>query len=306
MVKESRSHRCAKGFKNGTALLQHMNQPYASCRLRFENPPSPHHRPSRASIQRPQLFNNAGTSPEAEMPDLTGSHAAAVSLDTTWDGDVSMNMEEDLPVRQHTNASYFIEEHPGASKIFGQGETLLDHFYNDEYSHLRAESPYYPFASHGEWELASFLLRSNLSMSALDDFFKLSMVMVLNILLRVLYGLIRIHRLNVSLCPSAQLRICAVGLSCFLLGQSGNAKLGILVIRQSSQSSSFTEIPWSASSPFCKVRLSRTFSNSRHSDCSRQLNERSTFSQNGCQGRLRGRCRFVFTNPFGRTHLTTP
>jgi hypothetical protein len=247
------------------------------------------------------------------MPDLTGSHAAAVSLDTTWDGVVSMNMEEDLPVRQPTNTSsnlntvsYFIEEYPGASKIFGQGETLLDHFYNDEYSHLRDEFPYYPFASRGEWELASFLLRSNLSMSALDHFFKLSMVMVLNILLRVLYGLIRTHRLNVSLCPSAQQRICAVGLSCFLLGQSGNAKLGILVIRQSMQSSSFTEIPWSASSPFCKVRSSRTFSDSRHSGCSRQLNERSAFSQNGCQGRLRGRCRFVFTYPFERTHLTTP
>lgn len=113
------------------------------------------------------------------MPDVTGSHAAAVGLDTTWDGDVLMNMEEDLPVRQPTNTSsvsYFIEEYPGASEIFGQGETLLDHFYNDGYSHLRDQFPYYPFASHSEWELASFLLRSDLSMSALDDFFKLSMV----------------------------------------------------------------------------------------------------------------------------------
>jgi hypothetical protein len=124
------------------------------------------------------------------MPDLTGSHAATVGLDTTWDGDVLMNMKEDLPVWQPTNTSsnlntvsYFIEEYPRASKIFGQGETLLDHFYNDEYSHLHDEFPYYPFTLHGEWELASFLLHSDLSMSALDDFFKLSMVIVLHILL---------------------------------------------------------------------------------------------------------------------------
>jgi hypothetical protein len=38
---------------------------------------------------------------------------------------------------------------------------------------------YYPFASRDEWELAAFLLRSDLSLASIDSFLSLKLVSVL-------------------------------------------------------------------------------------------------------------------------------
>jgi hypothetical protein len=76
---------------------------------------------------------------------------------------------EDATIR-HT------ELFPGASEIFGKGKTYMDLFDDDEYAGNRETNPYYPFASQPEWELASFLLKSGLSMVATDEFLKLQMV----------------------------------------------------------------------------------------------------------------------------------
>ena len=67
---------------------------------------------------------------------------------------------------------------PGASEIFGNGKTYMDLFDDDEYAGNRETNMYYPFASQPEWELASFLLESGLSMVATDRFLKLQMVSV--------------------------------------------------------------------------------------------------------------------------------
>jgi hypothetical protein len=65
---------------------------------------------------------------------------------------------------------------PGASQAFGKGETFLDIFDKDEHADRRNNSPYYPFATQPEWELASFLLKSGLSMAQTDEFLKLELV----------------------------------------------------------------------------------------------------------------------------------
>src|SRR6266542_895785 len=59
---------------------------------------------------------------------------------------------------------------PGASEIYGKGKTYMDLFDDDEYAGNREMNLYYPFASQPEWELASFLLKSGLSMVATDEF----------------------------------------------------------------------------------------------------------------------------------------
>ena len=64
----------------------------------------------------------------------------------------------------------------GASEIFGNSKTYMDLFDDDEYAGNRETNMYYPFASQPEWELASFLLKSGLSMVATDEFLKLQMV----------------------------------------------------------------------------------------------------------------------------------
>ena len=64
----------------------------------------------------------------------------------------------------------------GSSKVFGKGETYLDLFNEDEYAGARQTNLYYPFATQPEWELASFLLKSDLSRVAIDQFLKLQLV----------------------------------------------------------------------------------------------------------------------------------
>ncbi|KAG1831920.1 hypothetical protein DFJ58DRAFT_848119 [Suillus subalutaceus] len=69
------------------------------------------------------------------------------------------------------------EEYDGAGTCYSQdGKTFLDLFDADEYAECRVDNLYYPFTSKEEWEVADYLLRSSLSMAAIDEFLKLSMV----------------------------------------------------------------------------------------------------------------------------------
>ncbi|KAG2028780.1 hypothetical protein BDR03DRAFT_1019358 [Suillus americanus] len=69
------------------------------------------------------------------------------------------------------------EEYDGAGACYSQdGSTFLDLFDADEYAECRVDNLYYPFASKEEWEIADYLLRSSLSMAAIDEFLKLSMI----------------------------------------------------------------------------------------------------------------------------------
>ena len=65
---------------------------------------------------------------------------------------------------------------PGAGVTYGQAQTFLDRFDDDEYAPFRAMNMYYPFSSKAEWELASFLLSSDLSMQKVDEFLRLKLV----------------------------------------------------------------------------------------------------------------------------------
>jgi hypothetical protein len=61
-------------------------------------------------------------------------------------------------------------------QIYGIGKTYMDLFDDGEYAENREMNLYYSFASLPEWELASFLLKSGLSMVVTDEFLKLQMV----------------------------------------------------------------------------------------------------------------------------------
>ena len=52
----------------------------------------------------------------------------------------------------------------------------MDVFDADPCAEKRKDNLYYPFASRQEWEIASFLLCSSLSMSAVDEFLSLNLV----------------------------------------------------------------------------------------------------------------------------------
>ncbi|KAH7918132.1 hypothetical protein BV22DRAFT_1051938, partial [Leucogyrophana mollusca] len=68
------------------------------------------------------------------------------------------------------------EEFAGAAEIIGKGYTFLDIFDHDVHAKARKANLYYPFASRGDWKMASFLLRSGMSMAAIDEFLSLELI----------------------------------------------------------------------------------------------------------------------------------
>ncbi|KAJ4494093.1 hypothetical protein C8J55DRAFT_416949 [Lentinula edodes] len=64
---------------------------------------------------------------------------------------------------------------PGAGKVVSCGATYLDDFNDDRFSEERKENLYYPFSSRPEWEMASFLLNSSLSMQEIDNYLQLEL-----------------------------------------------------------------------------------------------------------------------------------
>ena len=65
---------------------------------------------------------------------------------------------------------------PNAGHVFGSGPGFLGWFQGDGDVEARSANPYYPFLSKGEWEIASFLSRSGLSMKLIDEFLSLGSV----------------------------------------------------------------------------------------------------------------------------------
>jgi hypothetical protein len=65
---------------------------------------------------------------------------------------------------------------PGAAKTYGRTKSFMDKFNDDQYSAFRTTNVYYPYTGKNEWELASFLLSSGLSMRKIDNFLQLKMV----------------------------------------------------------------------------------------------------------------------------------
>jgi hypothetical protein len=92
------------------------------------------------------------------------------------DMEIDNNYQPPQPEQEAVLPSFHTEFFPGSAKVFGNGETYLDLFDEDQYAEARQTNLYYPFASQPEWELASFLLKSDLSRVAIDQFLKLQLV----------------------------------------------------------------------------------------------------------------------------------
>ena len=119
---------------------------------------------------------------ELELPSTSGarnssfsthSHAAGAFHDDSYGMDL-----DDSEVYGPTSVPNAMtkDRFPGAARTFGKGQTFLDKFNTDKFGHYRQENIYYPFASRLEWQLALWLLRSGISMSATDAFLSLEIV----------------------------------------------------------------------------------------------------------------------------------
>jgi len=94
----------------------------------------------------------------------------------------TVGLENDLPgsieepLGSQASEKPYVEHFRDAAKVYRHGQTFLDRFNMDPYAVHHRDNLYYPFASHQDWELGSFLLCSSLSMAAIDEFLGLELV----------------------------------------------------------------------------------------------------------------------------------
>ncbi|KAJ6524938.1 hypothetical protein B0H19DRAFT_1085060 [Mycena capillaripes] len=174
MPRDSQKTRCpiCNGrFKNGTTLKQHMNQPTGKCH------PSLHPAIFKAAKNlRSQVPMQA--QPNAQLDVMMDVDPMDIDEDYGYNVLGSNNPDDDDAPTSSINSRQepvqpsmkpVKEYYKGATKTYGRGETFMDRFHQDQYSSERQTNLYYPFASAEEWEFASFIIRSNLTIAKTDE-----------------------------------------------------------------------------------------------------------------------------------------
>lgn len=149
-----------------------MNQPRSRCRARYEHLLAIVLLKKTSTSQHRQPIS---TDPE-QLSDASPNLSPHDDMDTTMDdfsGTAPFEPQED---NFSNDNPYHITEYPGAGQIFGQGKTFMDTFDSDKHASKREQNLYYPFSSRDEWEFACYLLRSSLSMGAIDQLLNLELV----------------------------------------------------------------------------------------------------------------------------------
>jgi hypothetical protein len=143
---------CGARFQDEIRVLKHMNQPTKSrCRDWF--------------LTHSRFQDLAATTPAID-PDSLGSIPS-------WNNESYSPSTTGLsPNISHT----LVESYSLAGMTYGYGLDFFSIFNSDAYADQRTQYPWYPFASKDEWELASWLSRSRLSMFAINSFLHMQVV----------------------------------------------------------------------------------------------------------------------------------
>lgn len=171
---------CKRDFESATAVLKHLNHPRSTCIRWYDtfqellvsrDPAADEYKIALEKALRQSsapLTYQFPTRPDTEVIDVEMS---------TPDDFTEASQAMDGPggaVYMPTNRS---EKFPHAAEPeAGKGQMFMEWHNADEFACHRKHNIYYPWASKSEWELASFLLRSSLSMTEIDEFLKLEMV----------------------------------------------------------------------------------------------------------------------------------
>lgn len=171
---------CDQNFESAPSVLKHLNNPRSSCIQWYDtfqellisgDPAAEEYRialekalgqsPAHSTYQFPTQPDTDVEMPNADYSSDFTSAPQAVD----GPGGAAVCKPRDEP-----------EKFPHAAEPQGKGQTFMEWHNADEFARHRQDNIYYPWASKPEWELASFLLRSSLSMREIDDFLKLEMV----------------------------------------------------------------------------------------------------------------------------------
>lgn len=173
-----RCPQCCRKFKDSRAVLSHINQPTASCfgyqkkKRSLSHELEHYRRHKRPRITKLLLSSETTLHLEQQPQDDNGACVNTALVEP--EGRSGMDVED--PPADNSERNFFIEKFPGAAEIFGASATFMDQFDQDPYSVERTNNVFYPFASRSEWELASYLLHSNLSMASIDKYLSLTLV----------------------------------------------------------------------------------------------------------------------------------
>lgn len=163
---------CRKGgFDTHEAVARHMSQPRSGCSTWIEDTIRmrtclPEDDPINVD-QETESFTHNDYHESTSHYDDAGEY-----LDHTAGGSFDVNEEG------HTSSGEFIDVFPGSAEVYEGGYTFLGLFDEDKNSVHRVNNPYYPFSGRKDWEVASWLLRSGLSMGKIDSFLSLEMVSI--------------------------------------------------------------------------------------------------------------------------------
>ena len=160
------------------AVMAHMNQPLGACFSYISEIAAMQSEIPGINDLEPE--NHASyQSFDAKIPVNFQSESGAYNME-----EATMAVDDNGPLSPHepmgsdTESTFepIVKEHPSAGQTFGKGKTFLENFDTDAYSKQRAGNLYYPFSSKEEWEFASFLLMSGMSMAKITKFLSLKMV----------------------------------------------------------------------------------------------------------------------------------
>lgn len=173
--------RCGKKFRSETNVLQHMNQPQGHCygSTLFENFLNPIEGAEAESAfshphdidQNPRHSEGSSNEPTFRQSPMFDNHDVQMD-DVAPD---SLADPEELAPEQVQPGRY-VEVFEGCGQTYPGGKTFMANFWEDTYAEERSTNLYYPWASKQEWEFASWLLRSGLSMAAIDRLMSLDIV----------------------------------------------------------------------------------------------------------------------------------
>lgn len=223
-----RCPRCSAVFGKEADVVNHMNQPWAKCATWttdlevFTNARSK----SPLSHRNTDMLSSGIGVDMMESPDVEG---AEMEIDS-----VSDFSESDATFK--TTPAHYVETYHGAGATYGTGKTFMDQFDSDEHASRRKTNLYYPFCSKVEWELASWLLRSNLSLRAIDNFLSLKLVSSHMLSTEKTKLNDTLNRFKDFHFHSLRGRIYAAALKCSLKGLSGNVNYGQRLIQLNSLS----------------------------------------------------------------------
>ncbi|KAF9033510.1 hypothetical protein BJ165DRAFT_1410263 [Panaeolus papilionaceus] len=174
--------RCGKLFESEANATNHMNQPQALCRYTHEN-----------VIHFNKIEQDKRDSLEPHSPDVLNTNN--LEYPDADAGPYSEPMEGikegpqlgpsifSHPTPQERTQSLHCEDFPleGAHRTWNEthpGKTFMALFAENPLSSTHENLPYYPFSTRTEWEVASFLLQSGMSMAKIDQFLKLEIALM--------------------------------------------------------------------------------------------------------------------------------